>query len=61
MVRTNTEVKKQEGISFLLIDMNSEGVEARPIQLISGKSAFTETFFDDVKVPKENLLLGLNK
>jgi len=61
LVRTNTEVKKQEGISFLLIDMNSEGVEARPIQLISGKSAFTETFFDDVKVPKENLIGELNK
>ena len=61
LVRTNTEVKKQEGISFLLIDMNSEGVEARPIQLISGKSAFTETFFDDVKVPKENLVGELNK
>ena len=61
LVRTNTEVKKQEGISFLLIDMNSECVEARPIQLISGKSAFTETFFDDVKVPKENLVGELNK
>ena len=60
LVRTNTEVKKQEGISFLLIDMNSEGVEARPIQLISGKSAFTETFFDNVKVPKENLVGELN-
>ena len=59
-VRTNTEVKKQEGISFLLIDMNSECVEARPIQLISGKSAFTETFFDNVKVPKENLVGELN-
>ena len=60
LVRTNTEVKKQEGISFLLIDMNSEGVEARPIQLISGKSAFTETFFDNVKVQKENLVGELN-
>ena len=60
LVRTNTEVKKQDGISFLLIDMNSEGVEARPIQLISGKSAFTETFFDNVKVPKENLVGKLN-
>ena len=60
LVRTNTEVKKQEGISFLLIDMNSECVEARPIQLISGKSAFTETFFDNVKVPKENLVGELN-
>jgi acyl-CoA dehydrogenase len=60
LVRTNTELKKQDGISFLLIDMNSEGVEARPIQLISGKSAFTETFFDNVKVPKENLVGELN-
>ena len=61
LVRTDFEVKKQRGISFLLIDMKSEGVMTRAIKLISGKSPFTETFFDNVKVPKENLVGELNK
>ena len=56
LVRTDFEVKKHHGVSFLLIDMASEGVSVRPIQLISGKSPFCETFFDNVKVPKENLV-----
>lgn len=56
LVRTNNEGRKQSGISFLLIDMKTEGVSTRPIQLISGKSPFCETFFDNVKVPKENLV-----
>ena len=60
LVRTDTSVK-HEGISFLLIDMASEGIEARPIKLISGKSPFCETFLTDVKVPKENLVGELNK
>lgn len=56
LVRTDNTGTKHEGISFVLFDMTSEGVEARPIVLISGKSAFCETFFVDVKVPKENLV-----
>ncbi|HEY9217879.1 MAG TPA: acyl-CoA dehydrogenase family protein [Phenylobacterium sp.] len=52
--------KKHEGISFLLIDMRTPGVEVRPIKLISGASPFCETFFTDVKVPKENLVGPLN-
>ena len=52
--------KKHEGISFLLIDMKSPGVEARPILLINGTTPFCETFFTDVKVPKENLMGPLN-
>ncbi|CAN5496861.1 acyl-CoA dehydrogenase family protein [soil metagenome] len=52
--------KKHEGISFLLIDMRTPGVEPRPILLISGSSPFCETFFTDVKVPKENLMGPLN-
>jgi alkylation response protein AidB-like acyl-CoA dehydrogenase len=59
LVRTDN-TKKHEGISFLLIDMKSPGVEVRPIQLISGNSPFCETFFTDVKVPKENLMGPLN-
>ena len=59
LVRTDN-TKKHEGISFLLIDMKSPGVETRPIKLISGNSPFCETFFTDVKVPKENLMGPLN-
>jgi alkylation response protein AidB-like acyl-CoA dehydrogenase len=55
LVRTDT-TKKHEGISFLLIDMRTPGIEVRPIRLISGNSPFCETFFTDVKVPKENLV-----
>ena len=59
LVRTDPS-KKHEGISFLLIDMKSPGVEARPILLINGTTPFCETFFTDVKVPKENLMGPLN-
>ncbi len=59
LVRTDTS-KKHEGISFVLIDMKSPGVETRPIQLISGESPFCETFFTDVKVPKANMVGALN-
>jgi len=59
LVRTD-KTKKHEGISFLLIDMRSPGIEVRPIKLISGNSPFCETFFTDVKVPKENLVGPLN-
>ncbi|RED16202.1 acyl-CoA dehydrogenase family protein [Parasphingopyxis lamellibrachiae] len=45
---------KHDGITFILVDMNSPGVERRPIKMISGASPFCETFFTDVKVPKEN-------
>ena len=60
LVRTDSEVPKQQGISFLLIDMESQGVSTTPIKLISGDSEFCQTFFDDVIVPAENLVGGLN-
>ncbi len=60
LVRTNTE-DKHNGISFVLFDMESEGVEAKPIKLISGYSPFCETFFENVKVPKTNLVGEENK
>jgi alkylation response protein AidB-like acyl-CoA dehydrogenase len=56
LVRTEASGKKQHGISFLLIDMNAEGVEAKPMLTLGGTPAFCETFFENVKVPKENLL-----
>ena len=55
LVRTSAESKHQ-GISFLLFDMESPGVSTKPILLISGNSPFCETFFDDVKVPKNQLV-----
>jgi len=59
LVRTDTSTK-HAGISFLLFDMHSPGVEVRPIKLISGASAFCETFFDNVKVPKDQLIGEVN-
>jgi acyl-CoA dehydrogenase len=61
LVRTDFTAKKQEGISFLLFDMQSPGISTRPIRLISGNSPFTQTFFDNVRVPKQSLLGELNK
>ena len=56
LVRTEPDAKKHKGISFLLFDMTSEGVSTKPIRLISGSSPFCETFFDEVKVPMENVV-----
>jgi alkylation response protein AidB-like acyl-CoA dehydrogenase len=56
LVRTDKSATKHEGISFLLLDMASPGVRVRPISLISGSSHFCETFFDEVRVPKRNLV-----
>ena len=61
LVRTDPKAKKHDGISFVLFDMATPGVEARPIKLISGKSPFCETFFEDVKVRKDQLVGELNK
>ena len=61
LVRTDADAPKREGISFLLIDMHSQGVSTRPIALISGESEFCQTFFDEVKVPKANLVGELNE
>jgi alkylation response protein AidB-like acyl-CoA dehydrogenase len=56
LVRTSSEGKPQQGISFLLIDMNSPGVELRPIHLLEGTHEVNEVFFTDVRVPAENLV-----
>ncbi len=53
LVRTDQNASKHNGISFILVDMASTGVSTKPIKLISGNSPFCETFFDDVKVPKD--------
>ncbi|MBD8608607.1 acyl-CoA dehydrogenase family protein [Aeromicrobium sp. CFBP 8757] len=61
LVRTDPDVKKQAGISFLLIDMTSPGLTVRPIELIDGGHEVNEVFFDDVRVPVENLVGEENK
>jgi len=61
LVRSDADAPKHRGISFIMIDMTSPGVSTRPIQLISGKSPFCATFFDDVRVPKQNLVGEINK
>jgi alkylation response protein AidB-like acyl-CoA dehydrogenase len=61
LVRTNRDVKPQEGISFLLVDMNTPGVEVRPIITLDGEHEVNEVFFTDVKVPVDNLVGEENK
>lgn len=56
LVRTDSSGKKQEGISFLLIDMKTPGITVRPLMLMDGVRHVNEVFFDDVKVPVENLV-----
>jgi alkylation response protein AidB-like acyl-CoA dehydrogenase len=60
LVRTDQKAPKHEGISFVLFDMESPGVSTAPITLISGNSPFCQTFFEDVLVPKANLVGQLN-
>ena len=61
LVRTDSAVKKQMGISFLLIDMKSPGVELRPIKLLDGSYEVNEIFFANVRVPVANLVGEENK
>jgi alkylation response protein AidB-like acyl-CoA dehydrogenase len=61
LVRTSTEGRQQEGISFLLIDMKAPGIEVRPIIMLDGEHEINEVWFEDVKVPAENLIGEENK
>ncbi len=61
LVRTDLKAKKQEGISFLLADMRSPGITVKRIRNLSGGAEFCEVFFDDVRVPRANLVGGLNQ
>ena len=61
LVRTDRDAKKQEGISFLLVDMKSPGVEVRPIITLEGEHEVNEVFFTDVRVPAANLVAEENK
>lgn len=61
LVRSDPQAPKHSGISMVLFDMTTPGVSTRPIRLISGKSPFTETFFENVRVEKNQVLGELNK
>lgn len=56
LVRTSRTDKKQQGITFLLIDMNSPGIEIRPLVMSSGEEVQNQVFFDEVRVPKSNVI-----
>lgn len=61
LVRTDKTVKKQAGISFLLVDLTTPGIVVRPIKTIAGDEEYCEIFFDNVKVPRENLVGEINQ
>ncbi len=61
LVRTDPEAPKHRGLSYLLVDMHSPGVTVKPLRQITGESEFNEVFFEDVRVPRANLLGALNE
>ncbi len=61
LTRTNPDVKKQEGISLFLVDFKTPGISLRPIVNLAGHAEFCQVFYDNVRVPKANLVGALNK
>jgi alkylation response protein AidB-like acyl-CoA dehydrogenase len=61
LVRTDPDAPKHQGLSYLLVDMKSPGITVKPLRQMTGEAEFNEVFFEDVHVPRENLLGGLNE
>ena len=61
VTRTNPNVPKHRGLTFFIVDMESEGVDVRPLRQITGEAEFNEVYFTDVKIPKENILGSLGE
>jgi alkylation response protein AidB-like acyl-CoA dehydrogenase len=61
LVRTDPNARKQDGITFILMDMSSPGISVKPIRLISGASPFCETFLDNVRVPRSQIVGQINR
>ncbi len=61
LVRTDPEAPKHRGLSYLLVDMKTPGITVKPLRQMTGEAEFNEMFFEDVHVPRENLLGGLNE
>jgi alkylation response protein AidB-like acyl-CoA dehydrogenase len=61
LARTDSSAPKHRGISFILVDMHSPGITVRPLRQMSGEEGFNELFFDNVRVPRENLMGRLNQ
>ena len=61
VTRTDPNVPKHRGLTFFIVDMESEGVDVRPLRQITGEAEFNEVYFTDVKIPKENILGSLGE
>ncbi len=60
LARTDSDVPKHQGLSYFLVEMDSEGLQPRPLRQMTGNAEFNETFFDDVRIPAQNLIGGVN-